>query len=98
MVYNIEQKETAGKGVFYIDENSDTVAELLYTLQPDGIMSLDHTEVNPRMAGQGLGSKLVKHSVEFARNNGFKIKPLCSYAAKQFERHPEYKELLVNQS
>lgn len=98
MAYHIEQKETRGKGMFFIEENGDIVAELHYALRPDGILTLDHTEVHPRMAGQGLGSQLVKHSVEFARSNGYKVKPLCTYAAKQFERHPEYKELQLNQS
>ena len=90
---NIQQKETDGKGMFYIEKNGDIIAELTYTLEDNNIMTLDHTETDPKMTGKGLASSLVKHSVEFARENNLQIDPLCEYAAKQFERHEEYREV-----
>lgn len=92
---DIQQKEVDGKGMFYIEENGGIVAELTYTKQDNGIMSLDHTETSPEMKGQGLAGKLVKHSVEYARQNNLKIDPLCEYAAAQFKRHEEYQEVQV---
>ena len=97
MDYSIEQKETEGKGMFYIEEDGEIVGELIYSIQDNGIMTLDHTETDPKMAGKGLASKLVKHSVDYARKNNYKVDPMCAYAAKQFERHEDYRELLVNQ-
>lgn len=95
MESGIEQKEIDGKGKFYIEEDGKTLGELLYTRKGNGILNLDHTEVHPEMGGKGLGGKLVKHAVSFARENDLKIKPLCSYAAKQFERHQEYQDVLL---
>lgn len=89
----IQQKETDGKGMFYIEKDGDIVAELTYTLQDNNIMTLDHTETNPEHSGEGLASDLVKHSVDYAREKDLKIDPLCKYAAKQFERHEEYQEV-----
>lgn len=89
----IQQKETADKGMFYIEQDGKTVGEVIYSLRDNGILSLDHTEVAPEMAGKGLASKLVKHTVEYAREHNLKVDPLCEYAAKQFERHPEYQEI-----
>lgn len=93
MENNIQQKETDGKGMFYIEKDGDIVAELTYTLGDNKIMTIDHTETDPKMTGEGLASSLVKHSVEYARKNDIKIDPLCRYAAKQFERHEEYREV-----
>ncbi|HET8753846.1 MAG TPA: GNAT family N-acetyltransferase [Salinimicrobium sp.] len=89
----IRQKENEGKGMFYIEHDGRIVAELTYTKQDNGILTLDHTETDPEMKGQGLAGKLVKHSVEFARQNNLKIDPLCEYASAQFERHEEYQEV-----
>ena len=97
MEYEIQQKETEGKGMFYIEKDGDIVAELTYTLNDNNVMTLDHTETEPEMTGKGLASSLVKHSVEYAREKEIKIDPLCEYAAKQFERHEEYREVLATE-
>ena len=89
----IQQKEEDGNGMFYIEKDGDIVAELTYKKMDNGVLTLDHTETEPEMEGKGLASKLVKHSVEYARKNDFKIDPLCAYAAKQFERHKEYQDV-----
>ena len=96
MEHKIQQKETEGKGMFYIEEDGDIVAELTYTLADNDIMTLDHTETDPKMTGKGLARSLVKHSVEYAKKKNLKIDPLCEYAAVQFERHEEYREVQVS--
>lgn len=93
MKYDIQQKETEGKGMFYIEKDDDIIAELTYTINDNNVMTLDHTETEPEYSGEGLASTLVKHSVEYAREKDLKIDPLCEYAAKQFERHEEYREV-----
>lgn len=98
MEQNIQQKETEGKGMFYIEKDGDIVAELTYTLKDNNIMTLDHTETEPDMTGKGLASSLVKHSVAYAKKNNLQIDPLCKYAAKQFERHEEYREVQADEA
>lgn len=93
MEKNIQQKETEGKGMFYIEKDGDIVAELTYTIGDNKVMTIDHTETEPEAEGEGLASSLVKHSVDYAREKDMKIDPLCRYAAKQFERHEEYREV-----
>lgn len=89
----IQQKENEDKGMFYIEKDGEIVAELTYTLNENNVMTLDHTETEPDEEGNGLASSLVKHSVQYARDNDLKIDPLCEYAARQFERHEEYREV-----
>lgn len=93
MKKDIQQKETEGKGMFFIEKDDDIIAELTYTLKDNNIMTLDHTETDPKYTGEGLASALVEHSVKYARENKLMIDPLCKYAAKQFERHEEYREV-----
>lgn len=97
MKHEIKQKETEGKGMFYIEKNETIVAELTYTLNDNNVMTLDHTETEPEHSGEGLASSLVKHSVQYAREKEIKIDPLCEYAAKQFERHEEYREVQASE-
>lgn len=97
MKHDIQQKENDGKGMFYVEKDGDIIAELTYTIGDNKIMTLDHTETDPSMTGEGLASGLVKHSVEFARENNLKIDPLCEYAAKQFERHEEYQDIQASE-
>lgn len=94
---DIQQKETDGKGMFYIEKDGDIIAELTYTIQDNNIMTLDHTETDPKFEGEGLASGLVKHSVDYAKEKDIKIDPLCRYAAAQFERHEEYREVQASE-
>ena len=55
---------------------------------------IDHTEVNPAYNGQGIAAQLVKAVVDAARQAKVKIVPLCPYAKKQFDKNPEYQDLL----
>lgn len=96
MAHEIQQKEVAGAGLFFIEEDGERLAELSYTRKDNGILNLDHTETNPKMTGKGLGSKLVKHAVDFAREKNLKVDPICGYAAKMFERHEEYQDIQVS--
>ena len=43
-------------------------------------MAIVHTEVPPAVAGRGIAGELVRSALEFARAQGWKVRPLCSYA------------------
>jgi len=69
-------------------------AELTYALA-GGRMIIDHTFVPPAFREKGIALKLVKRAVKDARERGWKVTPLCSYAAVQFRRHEEWQDLLA---
>ncbi|GGC68514.1 N-acetyltransferase [Siccirubricoccus deserti] len=58
-------------------------------------MVLTHTEVPEAMTGQGVGSKLVRGVLDRLRQEGVTVLPRCEFVAAYFERHPEYRDLLV---
>ena len=53
-----------------------------------------HTIVSPMLGGRGYGSRLVRSALDYARDNGLKVIPSCSFVGVYLERHPEYKALL----
>jgi predicted GNAT family acetyltransferase len=58
-------------------------------------MTIDHTGVPAALEGRGIAAALVNKVIEDARAQRFKIVPVCSYVAAQFQRHPEWRDLLA---
>lgn len=54
-----------------------------------------HTEVPVGLEGRGIGSHLVSHALNFARQEGKTVMPLCPYVAAFIRRHPEYQPLVL---
>ena len=55
----------------------------------DGVMFMTHTEVAPELEGQGIAAALVRAALAHAREQGLKVRPLCSYVQAYVRRHPE---------
>ena len=58
------------------------------------IIIFTHTGVPPSIGGRGLGSRLVHTGLEFARENGLKVRSLCWFVSKYIRLHPEYQTLV----
>jgi len=72
---------------------SDAIGRLTWVHGADGVREARHTLVPPEIGGRGVAARLVEAIVADARENGFRIKPVCSYVAAAFERHPEWADL-----
>jgi predicted GNAT family acetyltransferase len=71
----------------------DLESHLEYVKMND-MLDLNHTYVPYQLRGKGIAAKLVEAALEYARLNGIKIIPSCSYVAVYLQRHPEYEDLL----
>jgi uncharacterized protein len=89
----IQRDEHGRKGAFYIDEDGEWIAELTYFKTGD-TMTIDHTEVAEKLRGEGIGEDMVRAAVEYARENGLKINPVCPYARKIIESTPDLQDVL----
>lgn len=89
----IQHEETETKGAFYIIGDHGRIAELSYSKAGDERIILDHTVVSDDHRGEGLGKKLVYHSVEYARTHNLKILPLCPYARSLFSRDKDIRDV-----
>ncbi|WP_434457379.1 N-acetyltransferase [Stutzerimonas urumqiensis] len=76
--------------------------ELLVAGKPCGIAAyledgdrlvFTHTEVDPSLSGQGLGSTLAQGALADARRRGKRIVPQCRFIADYVQRHEEWQDL-----
>lgn len=59
------------------------------------VMTITHTGVPQAVGGRGIAADLTRHALDTARSRGWKLRPVCSYAAAYIKRHPEYQDLLA---
>lgn len=59
-----------------------------------GVVAFIHTEIEPRLGQQGLGTQLVREALDDARARGLAVRPLCPFVADFIERNPEYADLV----
>jgi predicted GNAT family acetyltransferase len=60
-----------------------------------GILSILHVEAPPALRGTGAAGALMQGLVNEARDQGFKLRPVCGYAAAWLEKHKEYGDLIA---
>jgi predicted GNAT family acetyltransferase len=61
-------------------------AFLVYRRMP-GRLVLVHTEVPTEFEGHGIGSKLVRAGIEFAREHALTVVPVCPFVIDYIRRH-----------
>jgi uncharacterized protein len=64
------------------------LAELRYRRNGKRLV-LVHTEVPAELGGRGLGGALVAAAVDRAELEGLTVVPLCPFARRWLERHPD---------
>lgn len=87
--YEPQNKRTAAY------QDGRLVGECTYT-EDAGLWVLDHTYVDESMRGKQLGAALVRELIEAARDVQVKVRPVCPFVQKEFERHQAYQDLLEN--
>ena len=79
---------------FVLRVDGDRLGGLDYTLPEAGVMRIEYVEVSPELRGTGLGRQLVAAAVDWAREGGLTIVPICGYARAVITRDPEMSQLL----
>ena len=90
----IYHESTETKGRYSYAAEGGPEAELTYSKAGDHKIIIDHTGVPDAYRGQGIGLALVTRAVADARAAGKQIVPLCPFAAAQFKRHPDWRDVL----
>jgi uncharacterized protein len=63
-----------------------------------GAVMFTHTEVMPEHEGKGLGSRLAAFALDDVRKRGLHVIPMCQFIAGYIRRHPEYRDLVTEES
>ncbi len=90
----IQNKMVGSKGMFFVEQDGNILAEMAYTLPSPDKMIIEHTEVSDELKGQNVGNQLLHTAVEYARTHNIKIIPLCPFANSVFKKKPEYADVL----
>lgn len=75
-------------------EGVEGEAEIAFTVRGPKLVSADHTDAPETMRGTGAARALVEYMIADARENGFKIVPLCPYIRAQYGKHPEWADVM----
>ena len=90
----IQNKKVGNKGLFFVENEGNILAEMVYSMSSPDKMIIEHTEVSDELKGQNVGYQLVRTAVEYARKQNIKIVPLCPFANAVFKKKPEYADVL----
>ena len=91
---DIEIKHDKQGQEFFINLDGDT-AELSYARPRQDVIDFQHTFVPESFQGRGVAFKLIKHGLNFARNEGLKVIATCEAVQVYFDRNPSEKDLLL---
>jgi uncharacterized protein len=90
----ILHKDNGIEGKFYIEIDHIEEAEMTYIWQESDTMVITHTGVNESLKGMGAGKQLVVKAVEYAREKGIRILPLCPFAKSIFDKVESLRDVL----
>ncbi len=92
LVPDLAVHHDAAASRFQADVNGG-VAECVYRLQGT-LINIVHTEVPSSAEGRGVAAALVKAALTHAREQGWTVRPSCSYVRTYMRRHAETQDLL----
>jgi len=64
-----------------------------YRVRP-GLVAFVHTEIDERLEGHGLASRLISTALDDARAKGLAVLPFCPFVNGYIKRHTEYLALV----
>ena len=85
-------RNNAAESRFELDADGHTA--FAYYSMTRNVITFRHTEVPPALAGHGVGSRLVRGALEFARAQRLKVVPQCPFVSTYMAKHPEFNDLL----
>jgi predicted GNAT family acetyltransferase len=91
----IGHEESLHRGAFFFAQDGKRLGEMTYSRANAELVIIDHTEVDPSLAGQGIGRKLLDAAVAWARESKTKIVATCPYAIAQFAKDPSIRDVLA---
>jgi predicted GNAT family acetyltransferase len=90
----IKRTENDHKGTFTAYIDGEQAGLMTYTWAGKTQFIIDHTEADSKFSGKGVGKSMVLSAVEFAREKGVKIIPLCPFAKAVLEKNKDLHDVL----
>ena len=93
--FTIEREDSPTRGRYVIRFEGGLEAEMTFRKMDETTIAIDHTYTPPPLRGKNIAFSLIERGIADARRDGIKIVPQCSYAVLQFQRHPDWADLLA---
>ncbi|MDQ8142674.1 MULTISPECIES: GNAT family N-acetyltransferase [Chryseobacterium] len=91
---DVKQNNDEKHGSFEALIDGNKAGLMTYTWAGEDRFIIDHTEVEEAYNGKGVGKEMLIKAVEFARENGKKIIPLCPFAKATFQKNEDLRDVL----
>ena len=91
MEVQITSNEKNGKA--FLGEDQSPLAEMTFTWAGSDKIIINHTEGSDALKGKSAGNKMLMALVEKAKEEGFKIMPLCPFARSVFQKAASIKDI-----
>ncbi len=91
MEYNIVHNEEKNR----FETEVEGLISVVDYKKHDDVLLVTHTGVPSQLEGRGIAAALTKSLLNYIRNNGFKVNPICPYTKVYIERHPEYEDIVA---
>lgn len=78
---------------FEIRADGELAGSVQYRLR-DGAIAFLHTEIDPRFRGHGVAGRLIRSSLDSARERHLAVLPYCPFVRGWMAEHPEYAALV----
>jgi predicted GNAT family acetyltransferase len=89
---NAEVVDNTERQRYEIRRDRQTLGFAAYQ-RADRLIVFTHTEIEPGLEGQGIGSQLVRGALDDVRSQGIPMLPLCPFVQQWMSHHPEYLDL-----
>ena len=90
---DVEVTDNPDKARFEIVADGELAGFAQYHLR-DGVIAFTHTQTDDRFRGHGLGSRLVRASLDDARARHLVVVPYCPFVRSWITEHSEYADLV----
>jgi predicted GNAT family acetyltransferase len=90
---SVSEKVTDNVGRSRFELGADGARGFIDYRRSGAILRLDHAEVPAALAGHGLGTRLVRESLDLIRSRGERMVPVCPFIKDFVRRHPAYADL-----
>jgi len=86
-------EDNPGRSRFELRVEGELVGWAEYLPAGESVI-IAHTEIDERREGEGLGSVLVRGTLDRIRASGKTVIPTCPFTAAYIQRHPGYVDLV----